>query len=255
MATLDIESLDLLFNCLGGLTSTVCWVRNADYSQQLYVSESFENIYGLSCEQLYNHPNTWSDAINGPDRKNILSRLSQRVTNQLNHIEDNSPILYEFENSNNEHKFIKNSCIPLRDTNGSTLAFMGLSESVSESEWTKMKNGSENDLLFKANKLVSDLNLLITKHLIQDPIITAKALPQPNASSLGNNVLISQLSRRERECLALLLKGNSAKQTGRALNLSPRTIESYIEAIKRKFDCRTKLEILGKLQVDALQYV
>lgn len=253
MATLDIESLNLLFNCLGGLTSTVCWVRNADFSQQLYVSESFESIYGSPCEQLYNHPETWSDAIKGPDRKSILSRLDQRVSNQLNHIEDNSPILYEFENPNSERKFIKNTCIPLVDTKGSTLAFMGLSESVSEPEWIKLKNGSANDMLFKANKLINDLNLLITKHLLQDLSITSKAIPKP--ASTDNSLLISQLSRRERECLELLLKGNSAKQTGRALNLSPRTIESYIEAIKRKFDCRTKLEILGKLQADALQYV
>lgn len=253
MTTLDIQSLNLLFNCLGSLTSTVCWVRNADFSKQLYVSESFESIYGSTCEQLYNHPETWSDAIKGPDRNNILSRLDQRVRNQLNNIQDNSPILYEFENPNNEHKFIKNTCIPLQDAKGSTLAFMGLSESVTESEWLKMKNGSANDLLFKANKLVNDLNQLIIKHLIQDPSVMAKAIHQPNISSIEDSSLTAQLSRRERECLSLLLKGNSAKQTGRILNLSPRTIESYIEAIKRKFDCRTKIEIISKLQINALQ--
>ncbi len=255
MATLDIQSLNLLFNCLGGLSSTVCWVRNADYSQQLYVSESFENIYGLPCEQIYNHPNTWSDAITGPNRKNILSRLAQRVSNQLNNIEDNSPILYEFENPNSEHKFIKNTCIPLLDPKGSTLAFMGLSESVSESEWIKIKSSSANNQLSKANKLINDLNQLMTKHFTQDSNIMAKAIHQPNLLSMANNSLKIQLSRRERECLALLLKGNSAKQTGRVLNLSPRTIESYLEAIKRKFDCRTKIEIISKLQTDALQHI
>lgn len=47
-------------------------------------------------------------------------------------------------------------------------------------------------------------------------------------------------SRREKECLILLLKGFSAKETASILHLSQRTIESYFETIKRKCQCWSK---------------
>lgn len=255
MAGLDIPSLNLMFNCLGSLTSTICWVRTADFSKQLFVSESYESIYGKSCDELYHHPNTWSDTITGPERRGILLRLGQRVKNQLNNIEDNRPILYEVEMPNGEHKFIKNNCIPLRDAKGALIAFMGLSESIPELEWFRLKNGDANDLLLKSNKLITDLNNLMTKELVRDAKVMARAISQPNMPETNFDSLKVQLSRRERECLSLLLKGNSAKQTGRILNLSPRTIESYIETVKRKFDCRTKIEMISKLQLETIQSV
>lgn len=53
-----------------------------------------------------------------------------------------------------------------------------------------------------------------------------------------------ELSSRERECLFLLVRGKSAKEIGALLCLSKRTIESYIENIKNKMNCRNKAEIL-----------
>ncbi len=53
------------------------------------------------------------------------------------------------------------------------------------------------------------------------------------------------LSRRERECVALLLKGMSARETARELGLSPRTVECYFETIKAKLSCQTKQEVFS----------
>lgn len=53
------------------------------------------------------------------------------------------------------------------------------------------------------------------------------------------------LSRRELECVELLLKGMSAKETARKLGLSPRTVEFYFETIKTKLSCQTKQEVFA----------
>ena len=47
----------------------------------------------------------------------------------------------------------------------------------------------------------------------------------------------SLLSKRERECLIFLLQGKTAKETAANLGLSPRTVESYFENIKKKLEC------------------
>jgi DNA-binding CsgD family transcriptional regulator len=52
-----------------------------------------------------------------------------------------------------------------------------------------------------------------------------------------------KLSVRETQCLAYKILGMTAKQIGELLFLSSRTVESYLESVKNKFDstCRYKI--------------
>lgn len=69
---------------------------------------------------------------------------------------------------------------------------------------------------------------------------------------LGNLISTSlvancKLSKRQYDCLYLLLKGFATKQIAQRLNLSPRTIEHYINIIKQKFNCSTRQDIIEKI--------
>lgn len=55
------------------------------------------------------------------------------------------------------------------------------------------------------------------------------------------------LAKREKECLYYLTKGKSAKQTAAILSLSPRTIETYLDNIRRKTNSVNKLDLLSKM--------
>ena len=44
-----------------------------------------------------------------------------------------------------------------------------------------------------------------------------------------------QLSRREREIVALLIAGRTVKEAAATLGLSPRTVEDYLVRLKRRF--------------------
>lgn len=63
---------------------------------------------------------------------------------------------------------------------------------------------------------------------------------------LLNTHLTIEFSRREKDVLAHLIRGKTAKKIGDYLNLSPRTIESYIENIKVKANCKSKAELIDK---------
>ncbi len=56
-------------------------------------------------------------------------------------------------------------------------------------------------------------------------------------------------SRREIECLQCLIEGFSAKETGNKLFLSSRTVETYLDNIKYKLNCRTKREIIHLIYI------
>ena len=53
-----------------------------------------------------------------------------------------------------------------------------------------------------------------------------------------------QLSKRQAECLFLILRGKTAKEISVLLKLSQRTIESYIDDLKFKLRVNTKNELL-----------
>jgi DNA-binding CsgD family transcriptional regulator len=52
------------------------------------------------------------------------------------------------------------------------------------------------------------------------------------------------LSKREIECIQCLIDGQSAKETGARLFLSQRTVETYLDNIKDKLNCRRKRDII-----------
>lgn len=54
------------------------------------------------------------------------------------------------------------------------------------------------------------------------------------------------LSKRQLECFFFLIRGKSDKEIAKILQLSPRTVESYIDEIKSKMSCSTRAEIIEK---------
>ncbi len=53
-------------------------------------------------------------------------------------------------------------------------------------------------------------------------------------------------TQREYDCMQHLLKGKTLKQTAFLLGLSPRTVEYYLNNIKRRFGCHNKITLLKK---------
>jgi DNA-binding NarL/FixJ family response regulator len=61
----------------------------------------------------------------------------------------------------------------------------------------------------------------------------------PDAGGASPAASLSSLTAREREVLALIADGNTNKQVGAILGISPRTVEAHREALMRKLDIRT----------------
>jgi|GEM_PF-2043827 len=51
-------------------------------------------------------------------------------------------------------------------------------------------------------------------------------------------------TQREGECVMQLLRGKTMNEIGETLQLSPRTIEYYLNKIKKKLNCKKKKEII-----------
>jgi DNA-binding CsgD family transcriptional regulator len=63
------------------------------------------------------------------------------------------------------------------------------------------------------------------------------------------------LTARQLDCLYYLAKGFTIKQIAKMLLLSPRTVEHYLDAIKTKLNCETRVELIEKaFKIKAIRY-
>lgn len=103
---------------------------------------------------------------------------------------------------------------PLFDSYGNTIGLAGVSIEVSRNSQSK-----------KAESYLEKIEKIITFN---------SSNPFP------------KLAKREIECLYFMIRGMTAKQIGKLLNLSFRTIETYIENMKLKLNCCNRSELIGK---------
>lgn len=62
------------------------------------------------------------------------------------------------------------------------------------------------------------------------------------------------LSPRELECISVCAVGKTAKEIGREINLSPRTVETYLANAKQKLGCKNVRELINKVVHGADDY-
>lgn len=73
---------------------------------------------------------------------------------------------------------------------------------------------------------------------------------------LGSKYSGTYFTKREADCMFLLLKGKTINSVASILNLSPRTVEYYIKNMKSKLGCRTKFELVDLVYAsDFMQHV
>jgi DNA-binding CsgD family transcriptional regulator len=76
--------------------------------------------------------------------------------------------------------------------------------------------------------------------------ISGISILQPYEVFLSNDFNSSGLTHRQLECLLHLVKGKSMKQIGKEMLLSHRTVEHYLENIKLKLVCDSRVALIEK---------
>jgi DNA-binding CsgD family transcriptional regulator len=72
---------------------------------------------------------------------------------------------------------------------------------------------------------------------------------------VNSNEIFNQLSAREAELTFYLIRGFTTKDISAFMDLSPRTVESYLETIKNKFNCNSKNELLLFCMHNGFSYI
>lgn len=105
-------------------------------------------------------------------------------------------------------------------------------------------------------EISSDLEL--PSYLIENSFQSFKGLnkrEEPTKSPLALQSLQQFLSPRQKECLFLLTRGKTAKQTARLLGIDYRTVQTHIDLLKGKLNCHSKEQLIEKAFESGFAYV
>ncbi|MBD2040911.1 PAS domain S-box protein [Microcoleus sp. FACHB-672] len=111
------------FRQLAENLSDVFWMMNADKTQFLYVSPAYEQIWGRTCESLYEQPSSFVDAIHPDDRQSIITLCK-------NQNQDNFDQEYRVIQPDGSVRWIRTRAFPVCNEQGEVYRIVGISQDI-----------------------------------------------------------------------------------------------------------------------------
>jgi PAS domain S-box-containing protein len=105
----------------------VFWMTDAAAARLLYVSPRYEAVWGRTCDSLYQHPETWQQAIH-PDDREAAARVFSRFVRDGNAYEQE----YRVVRPDGSVRWVRDRGFPVRDVAGRVYRVAGIAEDVTE---------------------------------------------------------------------------------------------------------------------------
>jgi len=102
----------------------VFWIDTPNLGKTLYASLAYEEIWGRSCQSLYENPRSFIDAIHPHDRDRITTRIESRGWEGF--CEE-----YRIIRPDGEIRWIRDRAWPIRDESGKTIRVVGIAQDIS----------------------------------------------------------------------------------------------------------------------------
>jgi PAS domain S-box-containing protein len=104
----------------------VFWMMPPSADEVLYVSPAYEQVWGRTCESLYQNPMAWQEAIHPDDLERARLLFSKQVQGERVDSE------YRIRTPDGEEKWIRDRAFPIRDREGQLIRVVGIAEEISE---------------------------------------------------------------------------------------------------------------------------
>ena len=92
----------------------------------LYVSPAYEQVWGRSCDSLYQNPMSWMEAIHPDDRERAHSMFARQIQGEAAESE------YRIQTPDGREKWIRDRAFPVRDEAGKLIRVVGIAEEITE---------------------------------------------------------------------------------------------------------------------------
>jgi PAS domain S-box-containing protein len=104
----------------------VFWMSDLEKNCIIYVSPGYQQIWGRSCDSLYESPRSWLDALHPVDRERVLNAaLTKQVSGDYNEE-------YRIVRPDGSIRWIHDRAFPVKDPNGRVYRITGIAEDITE---------------------------------------------------------------------------------------------------------------------------
>ncbi len=141
-----IETSEANFHQMTESMNEVFWLRDKNDKTIIYVSPSYEKIWGRTCESFYDNPWSFMEAVHPDDRDRVVKIHEDIKANPF-------PFEYEYRivRDDGDIRWIRGRSNPVFDKNGEVFRYSGIAEDI-----TQRKHAS--DELKKKNSELKILN-------------------------------------------------------------------------------------------------
>ena len=103
----------------------VLWLRDLAEERIVYVSPSFERVWGRPVDSVLASPKVWTDSIHPDDRERVLSAAVSGRT-MIDHIE------YRIIRPDGTVRWIYDRCYPIKNPQGRVTRLAGIVEDITD---------------------------------------------------------------------------------------------------------------------------
>ena len=104
----------------------IFWMQEGGWKRTLYVSPTYEEVWGRSCQSLYDQPRSWIDSVHPQDMEEVLAHLEEQTRG--------STTVTEFRLVRPDHsvRWVRCRAFPFKDQVGEEPRIAGLAEDITE---------------------------------------------------------------------------------------------------------------------------
>jgi two-component system cell cycle sensor histidine kinase/response regulator CckA len=104
----------------------VFWLTDPDKNVLHYISPGYEQIWGRTCESLYQSPRAWLDAIHGEDRQRVFdAALTKQSIGEYDEV-------YRVIRPDGSVRWVHDRAFPLNDAGGKAYRVAGIAEDITQ---------------------------------------------------------------------------------------------------------------------------
>ena len=104
----------------------VFWMMTPTADEILYVSPAYEELWGRSCESVYQNPMSWEESIHPDDREQAQLAFARQLQGEPFESE------YRIQTPDGQEKWISDRAFPVRDQGGKTIRVVGIAMEITE---------------------------------------------------------------------------------------------------------------------------
>ncbi|PYV18120.1 MAG: hypothetical protein DMG07_04540 [Acidobacteria bacterium] len=113
------------FRQLTGNIQAVFWITSPDGSRMEYVSPAYAEIWGRSCESLYEEPRSWLESLYFEDDERVKAAVVRRGWGEYDEE-------YRVVRPDRTIRWIRDRAFPVRDQSGQVYSIVGIAEDITE---------------------------------------------------------------------------------------------------------------------------